>query len=86
MDASPNAPSKSDMDRLTRLVKHGKPVHPTQMGIELDRGEFWGKKADMRKLESLGFVEHKIVMHGPTPVPHYSVTSSGLARLQANAE
>jgi hypothetical protein len=75
----------SDATRLTRLAKHGKPVWPTMCGIELDRGEFWGKKADMAKLEVLGLVEFQMVAHGPAQIPHYTVSAAGHEYLAANA-
>ncbi len=67
----------SERAQLKRLAEYGKPVHPTACGIELDRGEFWGRRADMQALEKLGLVESKLVMHGPRPVPHYTVSAAG---------
>jgi hypothetical protein len=86
MDTSAITLSQSDKDRLARLAKHGKSVYPTKMGIELDRGEFWGRRADMTALEKLGLVQYEKVMHGPTEVRHYTVSSAGLAWLEANAD
>jgi hypothetical protein len=86
MDASPTTLNQSDKERLARLAKHGKSVYPTRMGIELDNGEFWGRRADMRTLENLGFVQYEKVMHGTTEVRHYRVSSTGLDWLEANVE
>lgn len=84
MDVTNITLSKSDMEGLARLVKHGKPVWPTMCGIELDRGEFWGLRVDMLKLENLDLVQHEKVAHGPQLLPHYTVSPLGFALLEAN--
>lgn len=75
----------SDATRLTRLAKYGKAVWATMCGIELDRGEFWGKRADMAKLEVLGLVQYQMVAHGPAQIPHYTVSAAGHEYLAVNA-
>lgn len=75
----------SDISRLKRLAQHGRAVHPTMCGIELERGEFWGKKVDMHKLEKMGLVEHELVLHGPVSIPHYTVSAAGHGYLAASA-
>lgn len=75
---------KAGMEQLARLAKFGKPVWPTMCGIELDRGEFWGRRADMLRLEKLGLVQHEMVEHGPQLIPHYTVSPLGFALLKNN--
>lgn len=78
--------SKSDISRLSRLAKYGKSVYATKMGIELDRGEFWGKIVDMTKLLRLGYVTSEKVKHGETVVNHYAVSSVGAEFLSKISE
>jgi hypothetical protein len=56
------------------------------MGIELDRGEFWGKIVDMTKLLRLGYVTSEKVKHGETVVNHYAVSSVGAEFLSKISE
>jgi len=75
----------SERLQLKKLAEYGKPVHPTACGIELDRGEFWGRRADMLALERLGLVESEMKLLGPRPVPHYTVSAAGHAYLATSA-